>query len=287
MPVDIASAITQHRVTGISAVPAIWTSVLNMLDPQPVAAALRQVRYITVSGGDLPPGHLTRLADLLPGTQIFKTYGQSETFRSGILLPSEFRQKMLSVGRPVRGTQVFIVNARRKQALPNEAGEILHLGEGTMLGYLGDPKGTRRKLRANPLQRGRGPCRQLVVFTGDIGRIDEDGYLYVLGRKDKMIKSSGYRVYPKEVCDQILRHPCAEDAAVFGIPDPTLGQVIVAEVQTKSDCSLTERDLKTFLADKLPSYMLPGRIALVSAFPRTPSGKIRLAEVEAKYREQE
>lgn len=287
MPADIAGAIVQHRVTGISAVPAIWTSVLSMSDTEPVAAALRQVRYVTVSGGDLPPGHLSRLADLMPGTQVFKTYGQSETFRSAILLPSEFRQKMLSVGRPVKGTRVFIRNAKGRQASPNEAGEVLHVGDGTMLGYLGDPRGTRRKLRSNPFQRGRDTGRQPVVFTGDIGRIDEDGYLYVLGRRDKMIKSSGYRVYPKEVADQLMRHPDTEDAIVFGVPDLALGQAIVAVVQRKADRGVTEQEIKTFLADKLPSYMVPSRIAFVSEFPRTPSGKIRLGDVEANYREQE
>ena len=285
MPADIASAVSRHRVTGISAVPAIWTSVLSMPDPDSVAEALGQVRYVTVSGGDLPPGHLARLSDLLTGIQIYKTYGQSETFRSTILLPSEYRTKMLSVGRPVKGTQVFILNSKGRQAAPNEAGEVLHHGDGTMLGYLGDARGTHRKLRANPLRRGRGPCRQVVVFTGDMGRLDEDGYLFLLGRKDKMIKTSGYRVYPKEVSDQILRHPSVEDAVVLGLPDAATGQRIVAGIQAKPGCALSENDIKAFLADKVPSYMIPARIVFVTTFPRTPSGKIRLAEVEARFRE--
>lgn len=285
MPLDIVSAIARYQVTGMSAVPAIWTSVLALDDADAVAAGFRRLRYVTVSGGDLPPNYLTRLGGLLEGVQIFKTYGQSETFRSGLLLPSEFKNKMRSVGKAVRGTQVYILNAKGRQAGPGEAGEILHHGDGTMLGYLGDARATRRKLRANPLQRGRGPCRQTVVFTGDLGRLDEDGYLYVLGRKDKMIKSSGYRVYPKEVSDQILLHPAVADAVVFGLPDRALGQAIVAEIQVKPGSAMTETEMKGFLADKLPPYMIPSRIAFVPAFPRTPSGKIRLAEVEAKYRD--
>ena len=192
LPADIASIIGQHQITGISAVPAIWASILNLPGNEDVLQSINKVRYITVSGGDLAAVQLERLGELLQGTQIFKTYGQSETFRSGILLPSEYSRKMLSVGRPVKGTKVLILKRKGQQALPNEAGEILHLGDGMMLEYLGDPTETRRKLRVNPLQEGRGgPCPQTAVFTGDIGKIDEDGYLYVLGRKDKMIKASG------------------------------------------------------------------------------------------------
>jgi len=286
LPADIASIIKQHRVTGISAVPAIWASVLSLQNHEEVVQAINSVRYITISGGDLAPDQLKRLGELLHSTKIFKTYGQSETFRSGILRPSEYQQKMLSVGRAVKGTQVLIMNRKRKQASPNEMGEILHRGDGTMLGYLGDAKGTKQKLRMNPLQDKRSPCRQRVVFTGDIGRIDQDGYLYVLGRKDKMIKYLGYRIYPKEISDQILRHASVQDAVAFGIPDKDVGKAIYAEVQIKPGQELTEGELRRFLSDKLPPYMIPARILFVVSFPRTPSGKIRLSEVERKYYEQ-
>jgi amino acid adenylation domain-containing protein len=285
LPKDITSIIEQHHVTGISAVPAIWASFLNLPNSEEAIQAINSVRYITISGGDLAPDHLKRLGEFLKGTQIFKTYGQSETFRSGILLAPEYQQKMLSVGRPVKGTQVLILNSKGKRAAPNEVGEILHFGDGMMMGYLGDAKGTSKKVRFNPLQDKYSPCRQRVVFTGDIGKIDQDGYLYVLGRKDKMIKFSGYRVYPKEISDQILRHTSVQEALVFGIPDKEMGKAIYAEVQLKADMELTERELRRFLSDKLPLHMIPARIVFVSSFPRTPSGKIRLSEVERKYNE--
>lgn len=285
MPADIASIIKQHHVTGISAVPAIWASFLNLPNSGEAVQAINSVRYVTISGGDLAPDQLKHLGSLLQSTQIFKTYGQSETFRSGILLPSEYQQKMLSVGRPVKGTNVLIVNNEGKRAAPNEAGEILHFGDGMMLGYLGDAKGTSQKVRFNPLQDKSSPCRQKVVFTGDIGKIDHDGYLYILGRKDKMIKSSGYRIYPKEISDQILRHASVQEAVVFGIPDKAMGKAIYAEVLLMVAKELTESELKRFLSDKLPPYMIPSRIVFVDAFPRTPSGKIKLSEVEGKYYE--
>jgi len=285
MPADIVSTVKQHQITGISGVPAIWASFLNLSDSKESLEAIKSVRYITISGGDLAPEQLKRLGMLLQGTQIFKTYGQSETFRSGILLPSEYHLKMLSVGRPVKGTKISILNSKGKLAAPNEMGEIIHYGDGMMLGYIGDARGTARKIRTNPHQNKRSPYIQKAVFTGDIGKIDEDGYLYVQGRKDKMIKSSGYRIYPKEISDQILRHTSIQDAVVFGIPDKNIGKAIYAEVQLKENQELTVSELKTFLSDKLPPYMIPSKIFFVNSFPRTPSGKIRLAEVERKYHE--
>lgn len=279
---DVASAIRECRVTGISAVPAIWAPLLEGNDPQ-VLSAINSVRYITISGGDLAPNQLVRLRELLGSTQIFKTYGQSETFRSSILLPAEYPTKYLSVGRPVRGTEVMIWARQGKRAAPDEPGEIIHCGDGTMLGYLGDVPGTRRKLRWDPTQKKECPWRRRVVFTGDIGKMDQDGYLYVLGRKDKMIKTSGYRVYPKEVTDQILRHPAVQDAVVFGIPDRIAGTAIGCEIVLKSGQALSQAELVRFLSDKLPAYMIAGKVAFVTAFPRTASGKIRISEIERKH----
>jgi long-chain acyl-CoA synthetase len=138
-------------------------------------------------------------------------------------------------------------------------------------------------LRWDPTQKKECPWRRRVVFTGDIGKMDQDGYLYVLGRKDKMIKTSGYRVYPKEVTDQILRHPAVQDAVVFGIPDRIAGTLIGCELVLKPGQELGEAELLRFLSDNLPAYMIPGRVVVVASFPRTASGKIGISEIERKY----
>jgi len=201
-------------------------------------------------------------------------------------LPGEYAEKMRSVGRPVKGTRIIILNRKGERAAADEAGEILHIGDGTMAGYLGDPKATKSKLRWDPAQRRGASLRRRAVYTGDLGKLDKDGYLYVLGRRDKMIKTSGYRVYPKEVSDQLCRHEAVQEAVVFGVPDPRLGAVVYAEVRPKDGRLLAEEELKAFLGDKLPPYMIPAKIFSVDSFPRTPSGKIRLLEVESKYREE-
>jgi len=283
LPKDIATVVAKYGITGISAVPAIWAGVLECAANREIAAAIDRVRYITISGGDMAPSQLSALRALLPSVQIFKTYGQTETFRTSMLKPADFSRKMGSVGRPVPGTDVIVVDRKGRPVGPGVRGQIVHRGDGVMLGYLGDKRATRVVLRPNPLQSLVSPFRQRAVFTGDTGYFDADGYLYLMGRSDKMIKTSGYRVYPREVSDHILRHPAVKDAVVFGVKHPTLGAALHCEIELKDGFSLAPSEMTTFLADKLPSYMIPVRIECVPSFPRTPSGKIRLSEVERKY----
>jgi acyl-CoA synthetase (AMP-forming)/AMP-acid ligase II len=282
LPGDILYVIRNYRVTGISAVPAIWTGILESED-QEMRQVLNTVRYLTVSGGDLAPAQLQKLAVLAKNVGIYKTYGQTETFRSSILRPDEFQDKMLSVGKPVKGTEVFVLNSKGHKAAPHEIGQVIHRGDGMMQGYIGDRHGTRKKLRKNPLKRQFPSNAQKVVFTGDIGKMDEEGYLYLLGRKDRMIKTSGFRFYPKEVVDHILAHEAVKDAVVFAVKDDKIGYSVFCEVQLNDPDTLSENDIKVFLSDRVPSYMIPAKVIFVTSFPRTPTGKIKLAEVEKKY----
>ncbi|MCX5905397.1 MAG: AMP-binding protein [Proteobacteria bacterium] len=282
LPGDICSVINTCRVTGISGVPAIWTGMLDAAD-ESMAKALSAVRYITVSGGDLPLPQLERLQRLAGAARIFKTYGQTETFRSSILQPEEYDKKMASVGRPVRGTEVIILNKKGMRATANEAGEIIHRGDGMMLGYLADVPATRKKIRKNPLRNADALTPQFVVYTGDIGKIDEDGYLYILGRKDKMIKTSGYRVYPREITDRVTAYPAVKEAVVFGVADEKIGKRIHCVIQLKPEAAATEQEIRHYLAARLPSYMVPAKIYFTDSFPRTESGKIKNSEVEKAY----
>lgn len=278
LPQDICTVVEKYKITGISAVPAIWTEILTLSQAQ-IQSAFAAVRYLTVSGGDLPVEQLQRLQEFLPGCGIYKTYGQTETFRSGILKPAEFLNKITSVGQSVRGTQVFIVNSKGKPVPPGQVGQIIHRGDGTMLGYVGDAVATRRKLKANPLQS---DFRQPVIYTGDMGKIDAEGFLYVLGRKDKMLKINGYRIYPREIQNAILAHPDVLEAVAFGVLADGKVQIF-AEVRLKAEIEFDEAALRQFLATRLPGYMQPAKILGVTEFPRTASGKIRLAQVEEKY----
>lgn len=281
---DVSTLIRRWEITGMSSVPALLAGILAHPEAN-VRACLDALRYFTISGGDMAPEQLRRLRELAPMTRIYKTYGQSETFRSAILAPEDFDRKMTSVGRPVRGTEVFIVTDDGRLAGPDEPGEILHRGHGTMLGYAGDPQATAEKIRTNPLRSSTAMALQPVVFTGDIGRFDSDGYLYLMGRKDKMMKVHGNRVYPAEVVNAIVAHPDVQEAAVVGVKAGGSDSELYAEILPRPGAALDTAAMLRHLSKRLPSYMVPRHIAFVDAFPRTSSGKIALAAIEAKYHE--
>ena len=282
-PKDILTTIRSQSISGISGVPSIWADVIAYPKEPDFDQFVRDLRYITVSGGDLAKNQLVQLRQFFREAKIFKTYGQTETFRSSILKPFDFEKKMTSVGLPVKGTRVFILNNRGEITPPNTEGEIVHYGVGTMLGYLNDLEGTGEKLRElkepvlGTVQGGK------LVFTGDRGKMDEEGYLYVLGREDGMIKTLGYRVYPKEIESCILEHEHVKNAAVVGIRDDRKGQAVIAEVVANG--ALEKQRLIAFLKERLPYYMIPSEINVVQHLPMTENGKIRYAAIKEKYEE--
>lgn len=282
-PRDILTTIRSQSITGISGVPSIWADTIAYPKEPDFEENIRTLKYITVSGGDLAKNQLVRLRQYFENVKIFKTYGQTETFRSSMLKPFDFEGKMTSVGRPVKGTEVFILNDQGEVNPPNIEGEIVHYGVGTMLGYINDLGGTNGKLR-EIVESVRGTVKEgKLVFTGDRGKMDGEGYLYVLGREDGMIKTLGYRVYPKEIESCILEHEHVKNAAVVGIRDERKGQIIIAEVIGNG--ALDKQRLIVFLKERLPYYMIPSGINIVEHLPMTENGKIKYTAIKEKYEE--
>ena len=282
-PRDILTAVRSQNINGISGVPSIWTEALAYPKGPDFEQNTQALRYITVSGGDLSKNQLLQLRQYFRNVKIFKTYGQTETFRSSMLKPFDFERKMTSVGRPLKGTEVFVLNDKGEIAPPDTEGEIVHYGVGTMLGYLNDLEGTSEKLRKMKEPGSKAMKEGKWVFTGDRGRMDEEGYLYVLGREDGMIKTLGHRVYPKEIESCILEHEHVKNAAVVGIKDERKGQVIIAEVV--SNGALNKQSLIVYLKERLPYYMVPGEINVVEYLPMTESGKIKYTTIKERYEE--
>jgi long-chain acyl-CoA synthetase len=266
---DILNAIEEQGVTGISGVPAIWETVLKANEAR-VCAAFAKLRYLTISGGDMSEANLARLRALGPHLKIFKTYGQTETFRSSMLMPEAFDQRSRSVGRPPPGVNIYVVKDDGQIADHGEIGEIVHEGTGTMMAYAGDPDATAAKRRPNTFRPDS--ASEFVIFTGDRGKLDQDGFLYVLGRMDRMIKVRGNRVYPEEVERQLLSHPEVSEAVVALLKKDETPQLL-AGIRPANE-TLKPLDVSRFLMARLPSYMVPERIEIVDHFPRTSTGKI-------------
>jgi acyl-coenzyme A synthetase/AMP-(fatty) acid ligase len=282
-PKDILTAVRSRNINGISGVPSIWAEALAYPKGPEFEQHTQTLRYITVSGGDLSKNQLLQLRQYFRNAKIFKTYGQTETFRSSMLKPFDFERKMTSVGRSIKGTEVLVLNDKGEIAPPDREGEIVHYGVGTMLGYLNDSEGTSEKLRKMK-QSGLQTMKEgKWVFTGDRGKMDEEGYLYVLGREDGMIKTLGHRVYPKEIESCILEYEHVKNAAVVGIKDERKGQAIVAEVVANG--VLNKQSLIVYLRERLPYYMIPGEIIEVEHLPMTESGKIKYATIKERYEE--
>jgi acyl-coenzyme A synthetase/AMP-(fatty) acid ligase len=282
LPADILKAVATTRVTGISAVPSIWQDMLHAGMRFDTDGAHRSLRYITISGGDLLPQQLERVAHLAPGCSVFKTYGQTETFRSTALRPEEFTVKRESVGRALENVRVYVLRDDGTPCSPHEVGEVVHTGLGTMTGYL-DGEDPQRKLRPNPFF-GEGDRRRFAVFTGDLGFLDEDGHLYLKGRRDAMLKVEGNRVYPQEIAKHIVGLEAVQEAEVVGIRDDGGRTMLVGFVVLARGVSTSARELRRALIDRLPSYMVPSHVVALEAIPRTASGKPDVPELQDRAR---
>ena len=233
----------------------------------------RSLRYITLSGGDLTESQLQRLSEIAPDVGVIKTYGQTETFRSTCLLPNEFSQRPLSVGRAF-GDAVVRIEKDGLECLPGDVGEVIHSGLGVMHGYI-DGKNDSEKLRAI----GEGDGRQQEVLTGDLGHMDDEGYLYLLGRMDQMVKISGNRVYPSEITRQLYEHDAVLEAETIGDVLPNGEHELHCFVVGTRESDLSSDELIPFLRRRLPGYMLPKWIHIMDELPRTATGKIAMDDL--------
>jgi acyl-CoA synthetase (AMP-forming)/AMP-acid ligase II len=271
LPADILHTVSERQVTGISAVPSIWSDFLKANLRFDRCGAHASLRYITISGGDLSREKLDRLPVMLDGVGIIKTYGQTETFRSTALLPSEFCRRRQSIGRAFINARIYVVREDGTLAEPHEVGEIVHTGMGVMLGYL-DGDDPQNKLRPNPFF-GPDDDAPFAVFSGDQGYLDEDGYLYLVGRRDEMLKVSGNRLYPREISDQLAAIDGVAEAEVVGVRVDDDDTHLVAFVVQEPSSALQPMTIRRALALRVPSFMLPEHVVSLPAMPRTANGK--------------
>jgi acyl-CoA ligase (AMP-forming) (exosortase A-associated) len=270
LPQEVIKVIEQERVTGLGGVPPIWIQLAEQSWPASTADTLR---YITNSGGAMPATTLARLRAALPRTRVYLMYGLTEAFRSTYLPPEELDRRPGSIGMAIPSAEILVLRPDGTPCAPNEPGELVHRGDLVALGYWGDPKGTAERFRPIPA-RAPGMTRpESAVWSGDIVRRDAEGFLYFIGRRDEMIKTSGYRVSPTEVEEEAHLTGLVKDAVALGVPHERLGQAIVLVVSPAPGANADSESLLEMLRPRLPRYMVPTLIDWREALPRTPNGK--------------
>jgi len=188
--------------------------------------------------------------------------------------PEELERRPTSMGKAIPDTEILVLNEQGQLCKPGEPGELVHRGPTVSMGYWNRPEDTVRALRPNPLLPPElGDCEK-VCYSGDLVKMDEDGFLYFIGRRDTMIKSSGFRISPTEVEEVLFQSGKLRGAAVIGIPDDTLGQSIKAFVVPRDGLGLDTEALMGYCAEKMPRYMVPKTFEVLSELPKTSSGKV-------------
>ena len=270
---DVVQMLLKERITGLAGVPTLW-SLLTQPNSTLTKQPMKDLRYITNTGGAMPQAVLKILRQTLSTTNIFLMYGLTEAFRSTYLPPEELDRRPTSMGKAIPDTEILVLNEKGQLCKPGEVGELVHRGPTVSLGYWNRPEDTARALRPNPLLPPElGDCER-VCYSGDLVKMDEDGFLYFIGRRDTMIKSSGFRISPTEVEEVLFQSGKLRGAAVIGIPDEVLGQTIKAFVVARNGEPLDVEMLLAHCTERMPRYMVPKAVEVLDELPKTSSGKV-------------
>jgi acyl-CoA ligase (AMP-forming) (exosortase A-associated) len=270
LPRDVVNAVARERITGLAGVPPLWSQLADLTWPGEITEHLR---YITNSGGSMPGATLSKLRTALPKTKPFLMYGLTEAFRSTYLPPDEVDKRADSIGKAIPNAEILVVRPDGTTCEPNEEGELVHRGSLVALGYWNDPVKTAERFKPAPGQEKALVLTELAVWSGDTVRRDAEGFLYFVGRRDEMIKTSGYRVSPSEIEEVVFATGLVADAAAVGVPHPTLGQAIAIVAAPAPGTQGDATALIDACKKQLPLFMVPHHIEWRDELPRNPNGK--------------
>jgi acyl-CoA ligase (AMP-forming) (exosortase A-associated) len=270
VPQDVPRLCARHGVTGITAVPPLWIQIADLEWPE---AARQSLRYFANTGGRMHKPLLERLRTLFPAARPCLMYGLTEAFRSTFLDPAEIDRRPGSIGKAIPNTEILVVRPDGSPCEPGEEGELVHRGALVAPGYWNDAERTAERFRPVPNRNQPWRAPELAVFSGDIVTRDEDGFLYYVGRRDEMIKTSGYRVSPTEIEEAAFETRMVQDAVAVGIDDERLGQRVVLFASPAGAPFLDTSALVAALKQRLPLYMVPTQIIERPSIPRSPNGK--------------
>jgi long-chain acyl-CoA synthetase len=264
-PAQALRLVADHRATVFAGVPTMYSALLHVPNRGDFdVSALR----VSVSGGAAMPVEVLRQFEGAFGCIVLEGYGLSETSPVASFNHPDQERKPGSIGTPIRGVEMRVVDSAGAELPQGEVGEIAIRGHNIMKGYWNKPEATSEAISADGWFR-----------TGDIGRMDEDGYYYIVDRKKDLIIRGGYNVYPREIEEVLYEHPSVAEAAVIGMPHPDLGEEVGAAVVLKPGTSATPEELQNYVKSQVAAYKYPRRVWLLEALPKGPTGKILKREI--------
>ena len=257
-------AMVRHGVTIFAGVPTMYFQLLRAVRAKPPS-----LRYC-VSGGAAMPVDVMREFEERFGVQVLEGYGLSETSPVVSFSALWRPRKPGSIGRPIPGVEVRLVDVEDRDVIEGEVGELVVRGHAVMKGYLGRPEATREAMRGG------------WFHTGDMARRDADGDFYIVDRKKDMIIRGGFNVYPREVEEVLCGHPAVAEVAVVGIPDPEYGEEVKAFIALRPGASVTGAEVERFCRERLGAHKVPRKVEFLPSLPKGPTGKILRKELRAK-----
>jgi acyl-CoA ligase (AMP-forming) (exosortase A-associated) len=291
LPGDLTRALRRHEITGLTGVPPLWALLLRSaraIEEEPLA----HLRYIANTGGRIPFANLDELKRLLTdlcGTRIYLMYGLTEAFRSTYLPPEEIYRASPEIGwcigKAIPDTEILVIDKEGRECAPGEVGELVHRGPTVAMCYWGKEEATNKAYRPNPLAPPELLDVERVVYSGDLVRKDEEGYLYFIGRDDAMIKSQGYRLSPEEVENLLIGSGLVHEACAFGVEDPEVGQLVMAVVSLKDGADEADPvgKIREHVIKNGPPYMVPKEIFVQDELPKSGTGKIDRKSISNAY----
>ncbi len=264
-PAQALRMLADHHATVFAGVPTMYSALLHVPDRDDYdVSALR----VCVSGGAAMPVEVLRQFEDAFGCIVLEGYGLSETSPVASFNHPDRERRPGSIGTPIRGVEMRVVDEAGSGLPQGQVGEIAIRGHNIMKGYWHKPKATADAISSDGWFR-----------TGDVGRVDEDGYYYIVDRKKDLIIRGGYNVYPREVEEVIYEHPAVAEAAVIGMPHAELGEEVGAAVVLKPGMSVTADELRAFVKAQVAAYKYPRRVWFVDTLPKGPTGKILKREI--------
>ena len=272
LPMAIPRLLSLHKVTGFPGVPSLFAMLLRSRLLERVN--LPNLRYLSSTGDVFPPSHIRRLRELFPHTTIFLMYGLTECKRVSIVPQGKLDSHESSVGLPLPGTQVSVVNGDGRAVPPGMIGELVVRGPHVMAGYWNDPKETARRFRRDD------STGEILLHTGDFFKMDEDGFLYFVGRYEMFIKSRGQKISPVEIETFLCEISGVAEAVAVGVPDDTLGESVCVFVSLVKPRCVTAEDIAKQCKNALSQAARPKRIVILdSPLPKTSNGKIDRVQI--------